>query len=423
MLAILLDISLAGIALVMVLLMLNLTVAIGTLNGILFYANIVAANGSTYMPFSMPNFATIFISWLNLEIGFDACLLEGMNPFWKTLLQLAFPTYVIFLVLLIITISEYSIKFAWILAKKNPVATLATLILLSYTKYLNTIIATFSYIVLEYPDGSHQKVWRPDATVEYLSILFIIATLILIVGIAYTSLLFFWQWLLYYQDKKFLKWTKNQKLGHFLEPYHAPYNLRHRYWTGLLLFARVLLYIISAVNTTGDPQMPLVVTIIFVTALLLIGRLWADMLYKKRLLEVMEVIMYVNITALALLTLWNIDDASKNQIVVVHISITVTFVLTMTVIIFHTFYYTRLLSVVKIIALKFKSARHQVEDDIISNREYHQPLITYSVIELSKLAVDQASEEENEVHVSTRSDDITTASDTACEQCLADQEL
>ena len=366
MLAILLGISLAGIALVIVLLMLNLTVAIGTLNGILFYANIIAANGSTYMPFSMPNFTTIFISWLNLEIGFNACLFEGMNPFWKTLLQLAFPTYIIFLVLLIIIISEYSTKFAWLIAKKNPVATLATLNLLSYTKYLNTIIATFSYNVLKYPDGSHRILWRPDATVEYLRekhiILFIIATLILIIGIAYTSLLFFWQWLLYYQDKKFLKWTKNQKLGHFLEPYHAPYNLRHRYWTGLLLFARVLLYIISAVNITGDPHMPLVTTIILITALLLIGRLWADMLYKKRLLEVMEVIMYVNIIALASLTLWNIDDASKNQTVFVYISVMITFVLTMTVIIFHMFYYTRLLSVVKSIALEFKSACHQVED-------------------------------------------------------------
>lgn len=240
----------------------------------------------------------------------------------------------------------------------------------------------------------------------------------------FTQVSFFsWQWLLYYQDKKFLKWTKNQKLGHFLEPYHAPYNLRHRYWTGLLLFARVLLYIISAVNITGDPQLPLVMTIILITALLLIGRIWVPFLYKKKLLEAMEVIMYVNITALASLTLWNIDDASKNQTVFVYISVTITFVLTLTVIIFHVFYYTRLLSVVKIIALKFKSTRHQVEDDIISNREYHQPLITYSVIELSKLAVDQASEEENEVHVSTRSDDITTASDTACEQCLADQEL
>ena len=53
---------LAGIALVTLLLALNFTVAVGTLNGIIFYANIVAANSSTFLPFSKPNFANIFIS-------------------------------------------------------------------------------------------------------------------------------------------------------------------------------------------------------------------------------------------------------------------------------------------------------------------------------------------------------------------------
>jgi hypothetical protein len=38
----------------------------------------MAANAGTYMtsyflPFRAPNFATVFISWLNLEIGFDIC--------------------------------------------------------------------------------------------------------------------------------------------------------------------------------------------------------------------------------------------------------------------------------------------------------------------------------------------------------------
>ena len=74
-------------------------------------------------------------------------LFEGMNAFWKTLLQFPFPMYVIILVILIITISEYSTKFAWFLTKKNLVATLATLILLSCIKFLNTIIASFSYSI------------------------------------------------------------------------------------------------------------------------------------------------------------------------------------------------------------------------------------------------------------------------------------
>ena len=64
----------AGIALVIFMLTLNLTIAVGTLNGILFYANIVAVNADIYfLPSTTPNFVTVFISWLNLDIGFDVC--------------------------------------------------------------------------------------------------------------------------------------------------------------------------------------------------------------------------------------------------------------------------------------------------------------------------------------------------------------
>ena len=70
---------LAGIVLVALLLVLNLTVAVGTLNGIIFYANVVAVSSSTFLPISRPNFATVFISWLNLDLGLDACLFEGTN--------------------------------------------------------------------------------------------------------------------------------------------------------------------------------------------------------------------------------------------------------------------------------------------------------------------------------------------------------
>ena len=190
----------AGICLVALLLLLNLTVAVGTLNGIILYANIVASSDSTLLPFPTPNFATVFISWLNLEIGFDTCFFDGMDAFWKTLLQLAFPVYVIFLVVMVIFISECWTKFASLVAKRNPVATLATLILLSYTKFLNTIIASLSHATLVYPDGSHRRVWLPDANVEYLNgkhiVVFAIALLILLASVVYTSLLFSWQWLL-----------------------------------------------------------------------------------------------------------------------------------------------------------------------------------------------------------------------------------
>ena len=44
-------------------LVLNMTVAVGTLNGILFYAYIVSANAETYsLLFITPDFVTVLIS-------------------------------------------------------------------------------------------------------------------------------------------------------------------------------------------------------------------------------------------------------------------------------------------------------------------------------------------------------------------------
>ena len=64
---------LAGIALVVLLLVLNLTVAVGTLNGLIFYANVVYANKSILLPFQERSLVTVFISLLNLELGVDTC--------------------------------------------------------------------------------------------------------------------------------------------------------------------------------------------------------------------------------------------------------------------------------------------------------------------------------------------------------------
>ena len=110
----------AGIALVIFMLALNMTVAVGTLNGILFYANIVAANADTYfLSLKETDFVhvpNVFISWLNLDIGFDVCFIISTSneddniPVYKALLQLAFPAYVIILVIIVIVASECSSK-------------------------------------------------------------------------------------------------------------------------------------------------------------------------------------------------------------------------------------------------------------------------------------------------------------------------
>jgi hypothetical protein len=375
-------------------LLLNLTVAVGTLNAIIFYANVLGIkNGSKGLT---SNVVSLLVSWLNLEAGFDACFFEGMDAFWKSVLQLGFPVYIISLVILIIIISEHSSKFSNFIGKRNPIATLATLILLSYTKLLNTVITSLSFAALNYPDGSQRTVWLADTSVDYLRgkhlVLFTAASVVLMMGVFYTTVLLFWQWLLLYQDYPIFKWMKYQKLYHFIEPYHAPYVPKHRYWTGLLLLSRVLLYLISAVNTTGDPRM-IIVAISFITGSLLLIKGLLAKVYRNRINDVIETITYFNILALAT---WYTLDAGKRHTAAIYLSVTITFVIFFAVIAFHIYKYSNLCigiknsNLVKQALLTMQAYGRNVRNrkeikttDISHFIEQNQP--TYSIVEVHNL--------------------------------------
>jgi len=77
-LALLIPFALADVLLVISLFLLHLTVAAGTLHGLIFYANIVAANHHIF-PQSSNNPAGIFIAWLNLDLGIQTCFYNGMD--------------------------------------------------------------------------------------------------------------------------------------------------------------------------------------------------------------------------------------------------------------------------------------------------------------------------------------------------------
>ena len=146
---------------VIIIFVLDLTVAMGTINGLLFYANIVGSSHKVFLHFRKPNLLTMFINWLNVTMGFDACFIKGMDTLVKTWIELASSAYVFALVLVLIQLSKYSSKFAQIFGKGNPVATLATLILLFYAKLLQNTIKIFSFALLKYSNCSqYEIVWR-----------------------------------------------------------------------------------------------------------------------------------------------------------------------------------------------------------------------------------------------------------------------
>ncbi len=103
-------------------------------------------NSATFFKPKATNFLTVFIAWLNLDLGIETCFYNGINACVKTWLQFAFPLYVWALVGVIIAVSHYSER----ALGSNSVTVLATLFLLSDVNLLCTIIAALSYTIVEY---------------------------------------------------------------------------------------------------------------------------------------------------------------------------------------------------------------------------------------------------------------------------------
>lgn len=68
--------AIAGIVFVIVLLFLQLSVATGMVNGLIFYANVIQANRSIFFPPGNTNILTVFIAWLNLDLGIETCFFD-----------------------------------------------------------------------------------------------------------------------------------------------------------------------------------------------------------------------------------------------------------------------------------------------------------------------------------------------------------
>ena len=342
--AIIIAALISGIVLIIMILVLNLTVAVGTINAVVFYANIIASNYSSFFFGSENSFQSVLTSWLNFNFGLDVCFFEGMDAYWKTWIKMVFPAYIIVIVVIIITLSECSDKFSHLIGKRNPVATLATLILLSYTTFLQVVIAAFSFAIVDFQNGSNVPVWLPDGNVKYLKgehiALFIAAFVILLMVVPYTLLLFSWQWLLRYSDKKILHWiTKNQKLRHFMEAYHAPYKDKHRYWTGLLLLVRVILCLVSASNVSGDPHNQLVSVVLVIGFLLLLKGTIVQGVYKDWPVDALETILLFNILAFAALTMYATAVNAVSQFAISLTSTTITVIALLIIIVYHVYAY------------------------------------------------------------------------------------
>ena len=316
-----------GVALVFLLLVCKLTVATGTLSGLVFYANIVGANHTLFLPVQSTDAFSVFIAWLNLDFGIETCFYDAMNVYSKTWLQFVFPVYIWMLVGLMILVSHFSQRFAKLLGD-NPVSVLATLILLSYAKILRTFITTVYFTHLEYPTYK-RRVWLYDGNIDYINgkhiPLFLVAVLVfLFLFLPYTLLLLFGQWLQAISHLRLFSWVNSARLKPFMDSYHAPYKAKHRYWPGLLLVLRFVLLLVFALNPQQDPNINLL-AILLGAGILQLWALASGGAYKHWCLDALEGSFALNLIMLVGAT-YCVKLTEGNQLAVGYTSVSIALV-------------------------------------------------------------------------------------------------
>ena len=328
--------AVAGLALVIFLFIFRLTLASGTINGLIFYANLVHSNRILFFPTGQSNIVAVFISWLNLDLGLETCFYKGMDTYALMWLQFAFPLYVWVLCGCIVFISSKSYRMSRVLGT-NPVAVLVTLFLLSYTKLLHTAFSALSFTTLSYPQHNTKLVWLYDANIQYLHgkhiPLFVVGLATLLLCLPYALLLLTSHWLRACSNHCLFRWVNSHRLKFLLDAHNAPFKTKHCYWTGLLLLTRLMLYFVYAVNVLGNGNIDLLATCIAVAAL----SVWMAVFeqpYKSRLLGGIEALFLLNVLILFVSTLY-IRSAQGSQAALSYTSTILSLTVFVAILLFH----------------------------------------------------------------------------------------
>ena len=292
-LALLIPFTLAGPVLVGFIKLLDLTVSQGTMNGLIFYVNVIQANRYIFLPLRSTRVLSVFIAWLNLDLGVETCFYKELDAYYKTWLQFIFPFYIWSIAGLIIILSKYSIRVSKLMGN-NSVPVLATLFLLSHAKLFRIIISALSYTIL-YTSEGHKAVWSADGNVDYLSpkhmVLFVVAVVVMLfLWLPYTLVLFLAQWLHMCNCQLMVRFLF--KIKPFLDAHYAPLRDKHRYWFGTLHLVRAVILLVSSL-IPADHSSIVTINILASSVVLMY---FGSIVYNKTVVAMFNMGFFINLT-------------------------------------------------------------------------------------------------------------------------------
>ena len=290
--------ALLGILLVVFLGLLRFTIDHGIVTSLILYGNI-ATFGLMDLVGVDPEYIqyeSIFLSLINLNIGYPICFYNGMSETVKIALQFVFPVYVWAIVIFTVLVSRRSVVFSnWI--SNRSVQVLMTLVHLSYVKLLVNVINVFSFLKVFVEKHSTNTLqvaylWYSDASIPYGStwghVCLIILAVIFTCGFLIPYLLFSlftpccWRWRLIIRFRP------------VFETLYGPYKQKYAYWFGVRLLLLTIFAVIFAVSQGVNVYDQLLSYQIILT-LFVIAQAWIQP-FKNKLVNLIDTYHIINMT-------------------------------------------------------------------------------------------------------------------------------
>ena len=339
----------AGIGLISLIIILNLTVSVGAINGLIFYANILKIYEHIFFPEGPVPFVSQFISWINLDFGFNMCFYNRMDTYSKAWLQFVFPFYIWALIIIIIVLCHWSMKISRLFGS-HIVPVLATILLLSCIKLMRSIVYALSvqYISVtcinddddSRPRNHIEWRWYPDPSIQYLDLkhtfLFVFALFILILlVIPYTVMLLISPVLEGYISR--YQWCSIwNKLKPVFDAYNAPFKDRLRFWTGFLLVARLPILALGSVFHSSETDKNALFSVVLITlAIIFTTANICRGVYRIWYLDVLESVFLLNLALVTIAANYQINLDEYNIYLI--LSVCSSFILFIGIIIFHVY--------------------------------------------------------------------------------------
>ena len=143
------------------------------MHGLIFYSAVAYAHPNVFRT-DQQAFPWIFVSWLNLDLGFQICACNGMTGYQYIWLSFGYISCLVCTQIFIIYLSHKFIFFTR-LVQRNVANVLATLIMISYTRILFVCYHSLNptTVIFNTDTASQPKfklVWAFDGNIPYLEI-------------------------------------------------------------------------------------------------------------------------------------------------------------------------------------------------------------------------------------------------------------